>query len=134
MCFYIINHKLPSCICKDVYSLRFAQVFEDEETPSVPLLRGRTCGSRIRAHRNHGNHRKGGIKRDNVCEFREFCVRLKGYTARKPQKRVASREIISVRSVKSVWDLKLRFPQVFEDERGLAGGEVALSFSVASLD
>ena len=30
MCFYIINHKLPSCICKDVYSLRFAQVFEDE--------------------------------------------------------------------------------------------------------
>ena len=43
-------------------------------------------------------------------------MRLKGYTARKPQKRVASREIISVRSVKSVWDLKLRFPQVFEDE------------------
>ena len=50
---------------------------------------------------------------------------------RSSQKRVTSREIISVRSV---WDLKLRFPQVFEDERGLASGEVALSFSVASLD
>ena len=28
----------------------------------------------------------------------------------------------------------LRFPKVFEDERSLAGGEVTLSFSVASLD
>ena len=43
---------------------------------------------------------------------------------RSSQKRVTSREIISVRSVKSVWDLKLRFAQVFEDECGLAGGEV----------
>ena len=65
------------------------------------------------AHRNHGWTRifsgsgkwhaeptklteKGDIKRDNICEICEI----------------------------SVWDLKLRFAQVFEDECGLAGGEV----------
>ena len=73
------------------------------------------------------------IKRDNICEIREFCVRLKGYTARKPQKRVASREIISVRSVKSVWDLKLRFAQVFEDERNLLGCEASLVLIISRL-
>ena len=46
-------------------------------------------------------------------------------------KRVTSREIISVRSVKSVWDLKLRFPQVFEDERGLASSIVMLARIIA---
>ena len=55
----------------------------------------------------------------------------KGHTeTTEAQKTLTSREIISVRSVKSVWDLKLRFSQVFEDECGLAGGEVALSRSV----
>ena len=52
---------------------------------------------------------------------------------RKPQKTLTSREIISVRSVKSVWDLKLRFPQVFEDERGLAGGIMMLIRIIACL-
>ena len=48
-----------------------------------------------------------------------------------PQKILTSREIISVRSVKSVWDLKLRFPQIFEDEGGLASGIVMLARIIA---
>ena len=35
-----------------------------------------TGWSRIRAHRNHGNHRKGGIKK-YFREFGELCVGLK---------------------------------------------------------
>ena len=61
-------------------------------------------------------------------------VRKKGtQNPRKPQKTLTSREIISVRSVKSVWDLKLRLPQVFEDERGLASGIVMLARIIARL-
>ena len=52
---------------------------------------------------------------------------------RKSQNTLTSREIISVRSVKSVWDLKLRFPQKFEDERGLASGIVMLIRIIACL-
>ena len=44
--------------------------------PLGPPHRGMAGWSRIRAHRNLGNHRKGGIKK-YFREFGEFCVGLK---------------------------------------------------------
>ena len=71
---------------------------EHQETLSVPLLRYSAPAvvpfSRVRAkrgiegvrqddllvsnkaHRKHGKHRKGVVKRDNIREFGEFCVTL----------------------------------------------------------
>ena len=89
--------------------LRFPQVFEDERTPSVPLLRYSAPAVVPFSHVQEKRGIEGGCGKMPCCS-----------------------DIVLPQS-RGIKVLVLRFAQIFKDERGLASGEVVLHLVVACL-